>query len=113
MVKSHSDLPSRALYAGPLRMSTVGAALFALATLPPSEGAAQVAPEDYARAERFLGWNARNLIAGDEVSPVWLENDRFWYRNRLHGNGRDFVLVDPARRTRDRAFDHERLATAL
>ena len=78
----------------------------------PAGVGAQVTATDYARAERFLGWNARNLVSGDEVSPRWMEEDRFWYRNHVR-DGYEFVLVDPARGTRAPAFDHDRLAAAL
>ncbi len=74
--------------------------------------AGQVTAADYARAERFLGWNAQRLVSGTEVSPRWLESDRFWYRNRI-GDGHEFVLVDAQTRSRDAAFDHARLAAAL
>jgi dipeptidyl-peptidase-4 len=83
-----------------------------LLTAVPAVADAQVAATDYARAERFLGWNARNLVSGDEVGPHWMEGDRFWYRNHLR-DGYEFVLVDPARGTRAPAFDHDRLAAAL
>ncbi len=67
---------------------------------------------DYQRAERFLGRNADSLVFGATVQPAWLDGDRFWYRNRVPG-GHEFIRVDPARGTRERAFDHERLARAL
>ena len=73
---------------------------------------AQGTRSDYERAERFLGQNARSLVAGDAVRPVWLGGDRFWYRNTTL-IGYEFVLVDPAARTRVPAFDHVRLASAL
>jgi dipeptidyl-peptidase-4 len=73
---------------------------------------AQLTATEYARAEAFLGWNAGNLVSGDQVSPVWLEGDRFWFRSHLL-DGHEFVLVDPARRERTAAFDHHRLAAAL
>jgi dipeptidyl-peptidase 4 len=66
----------------------------------------------YERAERFLAWNVNPLVLGGEVRPQWLDGDRFLYRNRF-ADGHEFVLVDPARRTRERAFDHERLARVL
>jgi dipeptidyl aminopeptidase/acylaminoacyl peptidase len=68
---------------------------------------------DYSRAEQFLNWNASNLISGDQVSPVWLEDgNRFWYRNKT-GSGSEFVLIDPVRNRRSPVFDHARLAAAL
>jgi hypothetical protein len=68
--------------------------------------------EDYARAERFMGYNTQSLIFRMTVRPTWLADDRFWYRNSIPG-GAEFILVDPARGTRERAFDHDRLAAAL
>jgi dipeptidyl aminopeptidase/acylaminoacyl peptidase len=89
------------------------AALVALAsTLCGHALAAQTTSTDYARADRFLSWNAGTLVTGDEVSPQWLDGNRFWYRNRL-GEGHEFVLVDPTVPSRRRAFDHDRLAAAL
>lgn len=90
-------------------------ALFLAAAL--ARGATAQAPraltaDDYARAERFMGYNTTPLISGAAVRPTWLSGDRFWYRNAIAG-GAEFVLVDPARRTRTRAFDHEAVAAAL
>jgi len=68
--------------------------------------------QDYARAEQFMAYNTTPLVFGVTVRPFWLANDRFWYRNTM-ADGAEFLLVDPARRTRARAFDHERLAAAL
>lgn len=68
---------------------------------------------DYARAEQFLPWNVRALIANAQVTPHWLgESDRFWYR-RTTRDGAEFILVDPASGARRPAFDHVRLAAAL
>ena len=79
---------------------------------PVTAARAQISATDYARAERFLPWNARTLVSGDQVTPVWLEGDRFWYRSHVK-DGYEFVLVDPARGTRAPLFDHARLAAAL
>jgi dipeptidyl aminopeptidase/acylaminoacyl peptidase len=68
--------------------------------------------DDYARAERFLGYNTNPLVAGGSVRATWLPAGRFWYLNSTAA-GVEYVLVDPARRTRARAFDHDRLAAAL
>ena len=68
--------------------------------------------DDYARAEQFLRNNTAPLVFGASVRPVWLPDDRFWYPNATP-EGNEFVLVDPATQTRERAFDHERLAGAL
>jgi dipeptidyl-peptidase-4 len=68
--------------------------------------------DDYARAERFMGYNTAPLVYRGSVRPDWLPNDRFWYRNAIP-EGHEFVLVDPGRRTRTRAFDHAGVAAAL
>ena len=68
--------------------------------------------DDYARAERFMGYNTTPLVYGGAVRATWLAGDRFWYRNAIP-EGVEVVLVDPARKTRERAFDHARLAAAL
>ncbi|MBP7049436.1 MAG: prolyl oligopeptidase family serine peptidase [Phycisphaerae bacterium] len=48
------------------------------------------------------------------ISPRWFnENKCFWYRNDLTGNAKEFILVDAEQGTRQRAFDHAKLAAAL
>jgi dipeptidyl-peptidase 4 len=71
-----------------------------------------VSAEDYARAERFLAPAVNPQVIGGSVSPNWLSDDRFWYRNTITG-GAEFIVVDPVRKTRGRGFDHETLAAAL
>ena len=71
-----------------------------------------VTAADYARAEKFLRANTAPLVFGATVRPTWLPDDSFWYRNTIP-EGSEFVLVDPATRTRTRAFDHVKLAAAL
>jgi dipeptidyl aminopeptidase/acylaminoacyl peptidase len=68
--------------------------------------------EDYQRAERMLGTFTNPLVLGAAVRPSWLDDGRFWYRNTI-AEGEEFVVVDPARRRRARAFDHARMAAAL
>ncbi len=70
--------------------------------------------EDYARAERFLTANAGPLVSGVAGRPMWIGNSgRFAYRVGGVGGTAQFLVVDPAKRTRVPAFDHARLATAL
>jgi dipeptidyl-peptidase 4 len=68
--------------------------------------------DDYARAERFLAPAVTPLVVGGSVTATWLADDRFWYRNALAA-GAEFIIVDPVKRTRVRAFNHERIAAAL
>lgn len=71
-----------------------------------------VTAADYARAEKFLAANVNPLVVGGSVSPSWMTGDRFWYRSQT-AEGTEFLVVDPARKTRQPAFDHARLAAAL
>ncbi|MBL9139735.1 MAG: prolyl oligopeptidase family serine peptidase [Verrucomicrobiales bacterium] len=53
-------------------------------------------------------------IYRDRVEPHWNTNQtRFWYRNELPGDQREFVIVNPETGTRYSAFQHSRVAEAL
>jgi dipeptidyl aminopeptidase/acylaminoacyl peptidase len=75
--------------------------------------AASVQSPDYARAEKFLPWNAEKLIYRVFVEPHWLKesgtDDRFWYSVHTR-QGTEHVVVEPRRRLRRVASDDERLA---
>jgi dipeptidyl aminopeptidase/acylaminoacyl peptidase len=50
----------------------------------------------------------------DRIAPHWFaDNTRFWYRNDLAGDAKEFILVDAESGTRRPAFDHQKLALAL
>ena len=83
-----------------------------LAPSLPAQSPRALTAADYARAERLMGYNTTALVSGGAVSPTWLPDDRFWYRNGIR-EGTEFIVVDPVRKTRARAFDHTRLAAAL
>ncbi|MEP6690845.1 MAG: DPP IV N-terminal domain-containing protein [Gemmatimonadaceae bacterium] len=72
----------------------------------------QVTAADYQRAERALAQNTLPLVSGAFVQPVWLPNDRFWYR-MASGQDGQFILVDPTKRTRAAAFDAAKIARAM
>jgi len=54
---------------------------------------------DYTRAEKLLGYNTNRLVLHAPARPVWLPDDRFWYRVTTE-KGNEIVLVDPVRGTR-------------
>jgi dipeptidyl-peptidase-4 len=86
---------------------------FLIAGVIPSGVAAQMTGARYARAEQFLGRNARRLVYGTDAIPNWLNGtDRFWYRTNTR-DGIRFVHVDGATNRRSDAFDHARLASVL
>ncbi|TVR50814.1 MAG: S9 family peptidase [Gemmatimonadales bacterium] len=82
-----------------------------LAQVDPIPGG-QLTAADYQRAEAFLSGNLETRLFRAQVSPVFHEGDRFWYRVRVPG-GFEFVAVDPERGVREPAFDHSRLSAAL
>ena len=76
---------------------SVGAA--GTAAQQPSAARPALTTQDYARAEQMLSWKTTPLVFGASVRPMWLEGDRFWYRNATPSGAR-FVTIDPAKRTR-------------
>ncbi|MEN6337345.1 MAG: DPP IV N-terminal domain-containing protein [Phycisphaerales bacterium] len=74
---------------------------------------AQGTRSDYDRATGLRDATA-NTVFRDRVTPHWFAGDsRFWYRNDLAGDAREFVVVDAEKGTRGPAFDHEKLAASL
>ena len=71
---------------------------------------------DYARAEKFLGYNLNPLVLNGGVRPTWIVSamgaGEFWYRVTT-SRGVEYMLVNPVRKTRARAFDQGRIAAAL
>jgi len=68
--------------------------------------------KDYAHAESFMSYNTEQLVDHGRVSPNWLPGDKFWYRV-LTPQGSEFILVDPVKKTREQAFDQQKLAAAI
>ena len=69
-------------------------------------------PDDYARAERFMNYNTAPLVFGTVVRGTWLPDDRFWFRDPTP-TGTDLIIIDPARRSRQRVFAEPRLSAAI
>jgi len=59
-------------------VSVVGLVLFAAPLLAQQGGAPrpQLTADDYARAERWLGYNTASLVFRTSVRPNWLPDDR-------------------------------------
>jgi len=79
---------------------------------PAQQSQPVVTEADYARAESFLSHNTTPLVSHVVERPNWLPDDRLLYRNRIH-DGFEFIIADPEKRIRKRAFDHEKLAQSL
>ncbi|WP_423925023.1 DPP IV N-terminal domain-containing protein [Candidatus Palauibacter sp.] len=91
------------------------AVLAVVASASPASGQdapAALTAADYERAERCLWDHTDPLVLGGWPNPQWLEDGRFWYWNRFE-SGSEYIIVDPAAGTRERAFDHARVAAAL
>ena len=76
------------------------------------EGFSQGTLADYQRAE-----TADTAYVNKEFNKLiewaWLPNEnRFWYQKAIKG-GKAFILVDAAKKTKQQAFDHQKLAKAL
>src|SRR5260370_37018312 len=67
-----------------------------------------ITADDYARAEKAMGYNTNPLVFRSGVRANWLPDERFWYRITTP-EGSEFVLIDPAQGTHAPAFDHAKL----
>jgi dipeptidyl aminopeptidase/acylaminoacyl peptidase len=96
-----------------LRIATL-ILLVALPTIAQQTSIAQSAltTADYARAEKWMGYNTNPLVFRTGVRPVWQGDGRFWYRVTTP-EGTEFVMVESASGTKAPAFDHAKLAAAL
>ena len=81
-----------------LRRTTFGIIIFVAGIRIFAETRA-LTSDDYARAEKFMGYNTNPLVLRAGVRPTWLPGDRFWYRVATE-KGDEFILVDPVRGTR-------------
>lgn len=68
--------------------------------------------EDYAWAEQFLAYRTAPYIDHGSVWPVWLPEDRFWFRD-MTADGSRFLLVDAVKGKITSAFDQQKLAAGL
>ncbi|HIJ52937.1 MAG TPA: prolyl oligopeptidase family serine peptidase [Planctomycetes bacterium] len=93
--------------------TVIQAAVLTASLFTAHNAVAQGARSDYERAFNLRKLTA-NKVFKQQVEPHWLAgNTQFWYRNDLAGKAREFILVNAETGTREPAFDHERLATAL
>ena len=68
---------------------------------------------DYERA-MGLRDKVRNKVFKKNVNPKWSrDGNRFWYRNDLSNERREFVLVNTNKGERQLAFDHVKVAATF
>jgi len=92
-----------------LRITTL---VFLIAIPAIAQTPVSVTVADYARAEKWMGYNTNPLVFRAGVRPVWQGDGRFWYRVTTP-EGTEFVMVESASGTKAPAFDHAKLAAAL
>ncbi|MDQ3374822.1 MAG: S9 family peptidase [Acidobacteriota bacterium] len=68
--------------------------------------------EDYARAEKMLGFNTAPLVDRAAVRPTFLPDGRLWYRV-LTATGSEFVLVNPTDGSRKIDADAAKLGITI
>jgi dipeptidyl aminopeptidase/acylaminoacyl peptidase len=69
--------------------------------------------QDSPQQRRGFGQPDRGVYKA-RIAPHWFTNNaQFWYRNDLRNGAKEFILVDAEKGTRQRAFDHDKLAAAL
>jgi len=93
-------------------MRNVPVTLVACLSILSTRAQQKLTEKDYQRAENFLGYNTQKYIDHTFSFPNWLLGDRFWYRT-LTPQGSEFILVDPAKKTRTAAFNAPKLASAI
>ena len=75
--------------------------LVAFATAAEAQQPRTIIAADYMRAASFLAPSLNGMVVGGSVSPTWLPDGRFWYRNTTLA-GPEIVVIDPAARKRER-----------
>src|SRR5262245_55522278 len=80
---------------------------------PPEGGTPYQRPEPSPQATSRRE-EANRHVFKERITAHWFANNtRFWYRNDLRGDTKEFIVVDATRGTREPAFDHAKLAAAL
>ena len=72
----------------------------------------KVQKANYELAQRWTTAKITKLVFDTQVTPHWLEGDRFWYSYET-SQGRRFLLVDPAKKTKTPIFDVSKMAAML
>lgn len=68
---------------------------------------------NFKAAEKFKSTNIRKMLKSTSVNPQWFEDsDKFWYTYTTT-NGKNFYVVDPAKRNKSLLFDNKDFAAQL
>src|SRR5262245_54740287 len=77
-----------------------------------SSTSSAITAADYARAEKWMGYNTNPMVFHAGARPSWQGDERFWYRVTT-AEGTEFVMMNSASGTKSPAFDHAKLAADL
>ncbi len=80
-------------------ISTITFLAIACATSVFAQQSKVLTADDYARAEKMLGYNTSLLVDRGAVRPTFLPDGRFWYQS-LTPTGKEFIVVNPANGSR-------------
>jgi dipeptidyl-peptidase-4 len=94
------------------RGSTILLTLASCSIAASSQQPRQLSADDYAAAERFMGYNVNPLAYVGLVHAQATNDGRFWYRAASE-QGLTYRMVDPTKGTNTEAFDQGKLAAAL
>jgi dipeptidyl-peptidase 4 len=88
----------------PLLLATAVAVVMASLPALAQQAAARRAltAADYAQAEKFMNYNVTPLVLRSGIRPTFLPDDSFWYAVTTE-KGQEYVVIDPAKRTRGEA----------
>ncbi len=68
---------------------------------------------NFRMAEKFASDRLQKMAGTTSVRPVWLhKSNKFWYSDKT-GNGTNYYLVDPAKKSKQALFDNLHMATEL
>jgi dipeptidyl-peptidase-4 len=98
----------------PCRVAAAASFLFvALAAIPGHAAGTAAKKANYDLAARWTPAKVGKLVFDTAVTPHWLETgDRFWYSYET-SQGRRWMIVDPAARTKKPLFDNAKMAAGL
>lgn len=91
----------------------LAAATFTATAAFPVCATAQEQDNPLEMAQRFSGGKLSNMLFSTTVDPHWFQQgEKFWYSYKT-GNGTNWYVVDPARRTKTLLFDNDKIAAEL
>jgi hypothetical protein len=90
----------------------LGGMMSALLVTPAAAQTQTVSTDDYARAERLVGYNANPLVDHLVPAVTWLDDTHFWYRDQ-DATGNHFLQMDASSGKSSPSFDAGKLAAAL